>query len=455
MLDAQSARREAREIYSSVAIDTALGRMAEEITADLAGKDPVVVAVMQGGVFTAVRLGQRLQFPHEFDYVHVTRYGHELEGGQLRWIVPPTAALRDRVVLLVDDVLDHGITLAALRDELLALPVAELKIAVLARKSVAAALSRPAVDYVGVEAGSGYLFGCGMDYRGHWRNLPAVYEIDSPDSAPTAGEGAPAESVLAAHGTHAPAGGGSGIAVIVGSGFSHLGVDAAGGEPVSTPFGMTSSPLWRVSWGGRSMLCVARHGPDHSILPHAVNYRANLWALHAADVRWCIAINVVGSIVGNFPLGTLAIPTQLIDYTWGRAATFAADGGPVRHVELTTPFDEGLQARLIAAAGRCDLAVSRGVYGVTQGPRLETAAEIDRLERDGCTMVGMTAMPEAALARELGIRYALCAFAVNHAAGRAPSGVTIHGELEHYVDASMASARKLLDALIPDLPTVL
>jgi purine nucleoside phosphorylase len=203
----------------------------------------------------------------------------------------------------------------------------------------------------------------------------------------------------------------------------------------------------------RTVLCILRHGESHGIAPHAVNYRANVWALHAHGVRQCIAINAVGIIGSNgFDPGGLAIPDQLIDYTWGRADTFNDGGeGAVVHTEFTEPFDTELRGRLAAVAGDRVVAPGRGVYGVVQGPRLETAAEVDRLERDGCTMVGMTAMPEAVLAREAGVAYAVCAVGVNHAAGRGPAGAGLHAQVEQYLAAGLAKVRFVLEALLPEL----
>ena len=171
-------RREAREIYSAADVRAALDAVAARIAADLAAKNPLVVAVMQGGVFAAVRLCERFGFPHEFEYVHATRYRADLRGGDLEWIVGPKASYRERVVLVVDDVLDRGVTLSAVRAELTRLPVAELYTAVLVSKACGDARARPAVDYVALHAGRDYLFGCGMDYKGYWRNLMSIYAVD-------------------------------------------------------------------------------------------------------------------------------------------------------------------------------------------------------------------------------------------------------------------------------------
>ena len=175
--DALAARRHARRIASAREIAHALERMAEEITADLAGADPVVLAVMHGGAFAAIELCRRLRFPYELDFVHVTRYARGTRGGEVEWRVRPSAELAGRSVLVVDDVLDRGSTLRALGAELEKVGVARQRTAVLVVKRVANAPARPKVDYRGVEVEDVYLFGCGMDYRGYWRGLPALYAL--------------------------------------------------------------------------------------------------------------------------------------------------------------------------------------------------------------------------------------------------------------------------------------
>jgi purine nucleoside phosphorylase len=241
------------------------------------------------------------------------------------------------------------------------------------------------------------------------------------------------------------------IGIIVGSGFAHWPLTGAVGRPIETPYGAPSAALTRVAIGDCEVLVLARHGQPHTLAPHAINYRANLWALHAAGVRTCIGVNAVGAIAPGFAPGELAVPDQLIDYTWGRATTFAADGAPVVHTELTEPFAPELRGHLAAAAADCGFAVRCGVYGVTQGPRLETAAEIERLARDGCAMVGMTAMPEAVLARELGMAYAICAGAVNYAAGRAPDGGAILADIGRHMASTMARIARVIEIVVPRL----
>ena len=242
------------------------------------------------------------------------------------------------------------------------------------------------------------------------------------------------------------------VGLIVGSAQSGLGLDIVSRSPAKTPFGTPSSPILEVSIEGNRVACIIRHGEASSIPPHAVNYRANVWALHQRGVRRCVALNAVGTIDPGFPPGELAVPEHLIDYTWGREHTFYdGDISEVVHVDFTDPFDPVLRGRIAAAAEAAQCSIRSGVYGVTQGPRLETAAEIDRLERDGCTMVGMTAMPEAGLARELGMEYAVCALAVNHAAGRGDGDLDIHGQLERYVTEGAERLARVLQRLIPDL----
>ena len=177
-LDAAAARRTARRLYSAREIDRALRRMAADIEPQLAGKNPVVLAVMQGGVFAAVELCRRFRFAHEFDYVHVTRYRGGTAGGDIEWRVRPNERLRGRTVLVVDDILDRGHTLAALTAELGRIGVAAQYTAVLVVKRLATREPRPRVDFVGVEIDDLYVFGCGMDYRDQWRGLRALYALD-------------------------------------------------------------------------------------------------------------------------------------------------------------------------------------------------------------------------------------------------------------------------------------
>jgi purine nucleoside phosphorylase len=236
------------------------------------------------------------------------------------------------------------------------------------------------------------------------------------------------------------------LALIVGSGFAKLGLDVVARSPTKTPFGEPSSPVLTVALGARRIACIARHGEQHALAPHEINYRANLWALQQRGVRQCIGINTVGAIARGFVPGELAVPHQLIDYTHGRMCSYSGDGRVI-HVDFSEPFAPLLRGRVATAVAECGLGARAGVYGVTQGPRLETAAEIDRLERDGCAMVGMTAMPEASLARELGIDYAICALAVNYAAGRSPDGAPPGQQIERYLDDGLRRVGTVLARL--------
>ena len=241
------------------------------------------------------------------------------------------------------------------------------------------------------------------------------------------------------------------IGLIVGSGFESLGLAVASRSPTKTPYGAPSSPVLAMTVGESQISCIARHGEGHTIPPHAVNYRANIWSLYQLGVRRCVAVNAVGAIDRSFLPGTLAVPDQLIDYTWGREHTFHDGDGALDHIEFSEPLDPEIRGRMVDAIIAAGGSVRAGTYGVTQGPRLETAAEIDRLERDGCHMVGMTAMPEASLARELGMAYAICAIAVNSAAGRHPDGEPIHAEIERHTERGMRVARVALETLVNDL----
>ena len=223
------------------------------------------------------------------------------------------------------------------------------------------------------------------------------------------------------------------LAIVGGSGalglFTELGT-----ESLTTPFGPPSARPRHIEINGSPALFLARHGDPHRIPPHRVNYRANLHALKTLGAECVIAVNAVGGVDPSLTAGSLVIPDQLIDYTWGRAHSFS-DGGsaPLKHVEFAQPFAGKTRQALIDAAETVGIeTVNQGCYGVTQGPRLETAAEIDRLRRDGCTIVGMTAMPEAGLARELELDYAGLCIVANPAAGISDepiSEVDIHRQL--------------------------
>lgn len=235
------------------------------------------------------------------------------------------------------------------------------------------------------------------------------------------------------------------FAIILGSGFGDL-VETQPSERADSEFGKPSSALFTREFSGSDVRLLLRHGEDHGIPPHAINYRANIAALHSAGVSAVIALNTVGVVSRIAAGGQLAVPQQLIDYTWGREHTFATGGAAgVRHVEFTEPFTEPLRVGLLRASASAGVeCVDGGVYAVTQGPRLETAAEVDRLERDGVDYVGMTAMPEAALAAELDIDYAMIALVVNRAAGRGDR--SIHADVEVNSRTAKSAALRVLDA---------
>ncbi len=243
------------------------------------------------------------------------------------------------------------------------------------------------------------------------------------------------------------------IAIIGGTGLTRLaGLEIARREVVFTPYGEPSGPLTHGELAGRKAVFLARHGYGHTIAPHKVNYRANLWALKSIGVKRVIAVASVGGIRSDLEPGTLAVPHQIVDYTTQRENTFFEEQKVV-HVDFTEPYDAGLRALLLRAAESVDVRVARdGVYAASQGPRLETAAEIDRMERDGCDMVGMTGMPEAVLARELELAYACCAVVVNWAAGRTPQGGDIHDEIRRNLELGVSGACSLLEGLLPLLP---
>jgi 5'-methylthioadenosine phosphorylase len=201
--------------------------------------------------------------------------------------------------------------------------------------------------------------------------------------------------------------------------------------------------------GKRDVVFLARHGYGHTIPPHLVNYRANIWALkHSAAVGQIVSVASAGGIRADLGPGTLVVPHQIIDYTWGRKTTFHESlEQPVVHIDFTEPYDNQLRRQLSEAAQRCGAALSSGgVYAATQGPRLETAAEIDRLERDGADMVGMTGMPEAALAREAELPYATIAVVANWAAGRGNNSHSISfDDLERVLSEGIGRVRTVIE----------
>ncbi len=242
------------------------------------------------------------------------------------------------------------------------------------------------------------------------------------------------------------------LAIIGGSGLNHLSIlEGACRRFVRTPYGEPSCPMTLGTICGHPMVFLARHGHGHTIMPSDINYRANIWALKTLKVTGIIAVGSVGSIHPSLVPGDLVVPDQLIDYTWGRASTFyGTEPDAQMHVDFTHPFDQGLRERLSGVAELLGFNVKEvGVYACTQGPRLETAAEIRRLAGDGADIVGMTAMPEAVLARELGIPYAQLNVVANYAAGIAESAAGIEfSTLGPLLEASMCKVRLMIEALV-------
>jgi 5'-methylthioinosine phosphorylase len=242
------------------------------------------------------------------------------------------------------------------------------------------------------------------------------------------------------------------LAIIGGSGLSQLAsLEVTERKAVRTPFGEPSGALTFGRIRGKDLVFLARHGYGHTVAPHEVNYRANLWALKEQGVSGVVSVASVGGIRRDLGPGVLCVPEQIIDYTWGRRSTyFEGAGAPVTHVDFTEPYAPALRKRILAAAAACgEPVVDGGVYAATQGPRLESAAEINRLERDGADMVGMTGMPEAVLARELGLAYAAITVSANFAAGR---GDSAHAVLLERIEAVLAEAmgrvRRIIEQLV-------
>jgi 5'-deoxy-5'-methylthioadenosine phosphorylase len=245
------------------------------------------------------------------------------------------------------------------------------------------------------------------------------------------------------------------LAIIGGTGLTRLStLQVAHREVVRTPYGDPSTALLFGQIAGREAVFLARHGHGHTIPPHRVNYRANLSALQQRGATAVVAVASVGAIAANRP-GDLVLPHSLIDYTSGRAAT-CFDGGDQRvvHIDFTHPYTPELRSCCLAAARVAGVGLQDGgVYGAVNGPRLETAAEIDRMDRDGATLVGMTGMPEAALARELGLPYVSICVVVNHAAGRGDSAqmISMNG-ITAVLETAMDKVRTLLEHVAPRVP---
>lgn len=242
------------------------------------------------------------------------------------------------------------------------------------------------------------------------------------------------------------------LAVIGGSGLTQLAnLDVSHREVLRTPYGEPSGAVTFGQICGHSVAFLARHGYGHTIPPHEVNYRANIWALCKRGATAIVSVASVGGIRADLRPGDLIIPHQILDYTWGRKMTYhEGRDSAVVHIDFTEPYDGALRALLIKAAGLTGVAVKdSAVYAATQGPRLETAAEINRYERDGADVVGMTGMPEAALARELNVPYAAINVVSNYAAGRADSlnGISFDA-IDAVLQESMGHVRSIIESLV-------
>ncbi len=242
------------------------------------------------------------------------------------------------------------------------------------------------------------------------------------------------------------------LGIIGGTGLAQLAnLEITHRQVIRTPYGEPSGALTFGKIMDHEVVFLARHGYGHSIPPHDVNYQANMWALHSQGVKNVVSIATVGGIHPDYEPGSIVIPDQIIDYTHGRKATYyEGNGKPVIHVDFTEPYCEKMRGLCIKAAALSDeCCFDGGVYAAVQGPRLETAAEINRLDRDGATMVGMTGMPEAVLAKELGLCYAAIAVVANHAAGRNASRHAISfEEIDVVLKQAMQRVRIILEHMV-------
>lgn len=242
------------------------------------------------------------------------------------------------------------------------------------------------------------------------------------------------------------------LALIGGTGLYDMpGLEQVDSRKLDTPFGAPSDAFTLGRIGDLGVAFLTRHGSKHDIAPHQVNYRANIWACHALGAQRVLGVNAVGGIADPMSPRVLALPDQLIDYTWGRESSFHARGS-VPHAEFAEPYDARLRAAVLRAAEAAGVAlVDGGCYGVTQGPRLETRAEIARMLRDGCDLVGMTGMPEAALARELDLGYASLCLVANWAAGCGPEASGDDSITMEQVKANVEMAASMLPILLKHL----
>jgi 5'-methylthioadenosine phosphorylase/5'-methylthioinosine phosphorylase len=240
------------------------------------------------------------------------------------------------------------------------------------------------------------------------------------------------------------------LAIIGGTGLTQLSdLTLIKRDQLMTPYGVPSADFITGDLDQKEVIFLARHGSPHTIAPHKINYRANIWGLKHLGVEQIIAVAAVGGITEAMIPAHIAIPDQIIDYSHSRLHTFFEDeNSPVTHIDFTYPYSQKLRSILISAAAKAAINISPiGTYGCTQGPRLETAAEIRRMERDGCDVVGMTGMPEAALAKELGMEYAALSVIANWAAGKTDGEITM-AEIEQHLRVGMANVAQLLKIII-------
>jgi len=236
------------------------------------------------------------------------------------------------------------------------------------------------------------------------------------------------------------------IGIIGGTGLTQLyELEVLESKWLDTPFGEPSAALTFGRVDGKDVVFLARHGDPHQIPPHKINYRANMSALKQAGVTQIIAVNAVGGVHKFLEPAAVAIPDQIIDYTHGREHTiYDSDSSDLDHIDFTFPYSQNLRCLLLAAANKAGVDIlDGGTYGATQGPRLETSAEISKYKRDGCDLVGMTGMPEAALAREFDMDYACLALSVNWAAGLSDSIITMD-DIHQALEQGMGKIHKIL-----------
>ena len=240
------------------------------------------------------------------------------------------------------------------------------------------------------------------------------------------------------------------IGIIGGTGLTSLtGVEIVETKEVETPYGNPSAALVFGNIGEQEIIFLPRHGNPHTLPPHKINYRANIHALKENNVTNIIAVNAVGGITSEMRPGRIVIPEQIIDYTYGRHQTFFEDRlDKVTHIDFTHPFSKDISKKLATASLMSGIDVFiGGIYAATQGPRLETAAEVRKLEKDGCDIVGMTLMPEATLARELEMNYTCLSLVVNWAAGKSDEIITTE-IIERNLENGMGKIKTILEAVI-------